>query len=312
FCGLEQLAVANDVGYPKIGHAGLTRSKKFAGAAQFQVEFGDFETIIGADHCVQAALAIFGNFSSGHENAIGLCGSTADPAAKLVQLRQTESLSMFDYHDVCVGHIDANLDDGRGNQNLQIAFLEHPHDLFFEVGLHAAMQYSDPQVGKYFLTEFLVHLHRGLEFPLLILFNDGVNDIRLVSSRHLLSHKIPNVTGTIVRNSASNDRSPPRRQLVDDTDIQVTVERERQGARNRRSCHYQDVRFSHGHISGLLHELESLQDAETMLLVDDDEAEIREVHVLFDQRMRSNDQLRVARGNVATDVAFAIILHRAS
>ena len=45
-----------------------------------------------------------------------------------------------------------------------------------------------------------------------------------------------------------------------------------------------------------------------MLLVDDDQAQFGELDFFFEQRMRADDQLRVALGDVPSDFALAILL----
>ena len=72
----------------KAGHAGLARAEEFAGSAEFEIKFGDLEAVAGADHGLEAALAFFGDFAAGHENAVRLGSAAADASAKLVELRR--------------------------------------------------------------------------------------------------------------------------------------------------------------------------------------------------------------------------------
>ena len=48
---------------------------------------------------------------------------------------------------------------------------------------------------------------------------------------------------------------------------------------------------------GLLHQPEALQDAEAVLLVDDGEAQLLELDVLFEQRVRADRHVRQAFGD---------------
>src|SRR5438477_2223541 len=64
--GFEQLTVANYVCHPKAGQARLLCAKKLTRPTKLQIELSDFETIIGANHCIQAAFAFFGNFPASH------------------------------------------------------------------------------------------------------------------------------------------------------------------------------------------------------------------------------------------------------
>jgi len=48
---------------------------------------------------------------------------------------------------------------------------------------------------------------------------------------------------------------------------------------------------------GFVHQALALQDAEAMLFIDGDEAKPREFHVVFNQGVRADDELRFARSN---------------
>ncbi len=58
----------------------------------------------------------------------------------------------------------------------------------------------------------------------------------------------------------------------------------------------------------LLHQLHPLHDAEAVLLVDDNESEIAEFDLFLDQRVGADDELGVALGDVAADVAFLLLV----
>src|SRR3954463_12714093 len=64
-------------------------------------------------------------------------------------------------------------------------------------------------------------------------------------------------------------------------------------------------------VPGLLHQLETLKDAEAVLLVNDDEAQLCEFNFLLDQGVGSDHQLRAALSDVAADLALAVVLKRA-
>ena len=99
-------------------------------------------------HRIKASLALFGHFASGHQDAIRLRRSAPNAPAQLVKLRQTETLGMLDHHHGRIGHIHAYLDHRGRHQNLQLAFLKHPHDLVFQVGIEAAVQQPDFQIRE--------------------------------------------------------------------------------------------------------------------------------------------------------------------
>src|SRR6516162_6504825 len=57
FGELEQLAVADQVGYTQLGEASLFGAEELAGAALLQVELGDLKSVLSAHHLLQAAIA---------------------------------------------------------------------------------------------------------------------------------------------------------------------------------------------------------------------------------------------------------------
>ena len=77
---------------------------------------------------------------------------------------------------------------------------------------------------------------------------------------------------------------------------------------NGRGGHDQHVGFG---LVGLLHQPESLQHAEAVLLVDDNEAEAIEFDFFFDQRVGADDELRLAAIDEAAVGALSVFVERA-
>src|SRR5258708_1238198 len=79
-------------------------------------------------------------------------------------------------------------------------------------------------------------------------------------------------------------------EFVEDGDVEIAVEGERKRARDGRGGEDENVRrVAVG--GGFIHQTLALEDAEAMLFVDRDETEARELHVIFDEGVRANDQL---------------------
>ena len=57
----------------------------------------------------------------------------------------------------------------------------------------------------------------------------------------------------------------------------------------------------HTRFRRLLHQLQALHHSEAVLLVDDDQAQIFEFDAILNQRVRSDDQLRIALRDVAAN-----------
>ncbi len=100
------------------------------------------------------------------------------------------------------------------------------------------------------------------------------------------------------------------RQFVEDGDVEVAVESERERARDGRGGEDEDVRrVAVG--GGFVHEALALEDAEAVLLVDGDETEAGELDLVFDQRVRADDELGFAGADAFERGGFFGVLEAA-
>ena len=141
------------------------------------------------------------------------------------------------------------------------------------------------------------------------LLDHRINHVRLLPGGDQFAQKAPDLVGALVGHAAGDDRGPAGRQLVDDADVEIAVEGERQRARDGRCGHHQHVGMRLAAL--FLHQLHALQHAEAVLLVDDDQAELVELHILFQQGVGADHQLGVALRDVPAGVALAVLLHGA-
>ena len=147
-----------------------------------------------------------------------------------------------------------------------------------------------------------------LRLILLAALDDRVNNVSLPAFRHLFAHEIPNFPGHFAGNAPRDNGCASRRHLIQNTDIEIAVERERQRARNRRGRHHQHIRLC---LIGFLHQLEALQNAEAVLLIHHHQPQAVEFHLFLNQRMGANHQLRLATVDQAARVALALLCERA-
>jgi hypothetical protein len=87
--------------------------------------------------------------------------------------------------------------------------------------------------------------------------------------------------------------------------VQVSIERHCQRTWNRRRGHHQKV----GRVA-LGAELGPLQDAETMLLVDHDQTQRPKSYALLDERVRTDDQADLTRGDGFQKIVSLTLLER--
>ncbi len=87
------------------------------------------------------------------------------------------------------------------------------------------------------------------------------------------------------RDDRGQDRGPAGRQFGQRGDLEVPEHRHRDRARDRRRRHDEQVR----RLRRLVAQRVALFDAEAVLLVDDDEAQVGELHLVLDQRVGAHD-----------------------
>lgn len=84
-CDVEDSCIETLIQPAEFGQAALTCPKEIAGAAELEVPFGEHETIVRGNHCLQTGTAIHGDLI-GKEKTVTLACATTDASAELVQL----------------------------------------------------------------------------------------------------------------------------------------------------------------------------------------------------------------------------------
>ncbi len=146
------------------------------------------------------------------------------PATELVQLSQAEAISPFDQHDRGVGHVNAHLHHGRGNQDVQLPLPEGVHDYVFLVGAQATVQQAQAQIGEDLALQALVLGHGGLGLQEFRLLDERADDEGLAAGDHFLADKGVSSLLQARGEPVGLDLPAARRQLVQDGDVQVAVD----------------------------------------------------------------------------------------
>ena len=249
-----------------------------------QVAVGEDESVVGFGHGLQT-FVLDRVFVIGDEEAVGLRRAASDAAAQLVELGEAEMVRAFHEHDRRVGDVHADFDDGGRDEHIVFLITEIGHDLVFFVGLHASVQEAEFVFGEDFLRKFLVFLGGGFEIVhLLALFDERIDDERLPSVLDLRTKQRISALTFLWTEDEGLDRLTACGHFVHDGEVEVAVEGEGQRARDRGGGHHQQVGRR-----AFVAERGTLFDAETMLLVNDDQLQILECHGVFDQRVRADD-----------------------
>lgn len=140
----------------------MFEAEDFAGAAEFEVDFGEAKAAMVFFHRFEAG-GFFGFFGRREKEAVGFVFASTDAAAELVELGEAKSFGAFDQHDAGVGDVDPDFDDGGGDEEVGFVGGEVAHDLFFFVFVEATVEERDSEVWKDCL-EFFVFFVDGFDF----------------------------------------------------------------------------------------------------------------------------------------------------
>ncbi len=177
------------------------------------------------------------------QNAVRLMRAAADAAAQLVQLREPEALGVLDDHDRRVRHVDADFDDGRRDEDVELPARKGLHDPVLVVRLHAAVQERDSICREDVLLQVVGHLSGRPEIDLGRFLDERIDDVGLPAGVELLAHELVDLVAPRFGLGDRLDRLSARRHLAHHRHVEIAVGRQRQRARNRRGRHHQDVRM---------------------------------------------------------------------
>ena len=208
-----------------------------------------------------------------------------DPSSELVELQQAEPVRVLDDHHRRVRHVDADLDDRRRDQDVELVIAKGAHHRLLVGRRHLPVQQAEPRACELVGGEALVLVGRGAHLHLGRPLDERADDVGLASGRDLGEHALVHAR-PLERARADDlrdDRRAPRRQLPQLGLVEVAVDEHRRGPRDRGRGHDEDVGFV-----PLPPEQVALLDTEAVLLVDDGEAEARELDALVDERVRAD------------------------
>ena len=212
----------------------------------------------------------------GQQVGVGLVVRAADAAAQLVQLRQAELVGAVDDDGVGGRHVDAGLDDGGAQQQVETLMGEVAHHVFQLAFRHLAVGDFDARFRQQ-LDQLLLH---------------GVDGVHLVVQEEDLAAALEFAQGRLADQAVADrlheglDRQALLRRGGDHREIADAFQRHRQGAGNRRRGQGEHVHLG----AQLLHPL-LLPHAEAVFLVDDGQAQVLEHHVLLQQLVGADDDV---------------------
>src|SRR5437667_911966 len=109
----QQFPIGHQVRDTKLRNSGLPRPSHLAGTAELEIDFSETESIASRHHCLNALPRDIAETVGRHQNTKRLMRAASDTAPQLMELRNTETLCMFDQHDGGVRDIHADFDNRR-------------------------------------------------------------------------------------------------------------------------------------------------------------------------------------------------------
>ena len=142
----EPFLVAQQIGNAETHLSGLARAEHFASTAQLQVFLGDLETILRAANDIEASSNLFGKLILYQQDTKAFTCTASYASAQLVYLGKAETFRIFQNHDVCIGHIDADLYYRRRHQDMNITFFKGGNNGLLVARLHTPVHQAHRQL----------------------------------------------------------------------------------------------------------------------------------------------------------------------
>ena len=203
-----------------------------------------------------------------------------------MELREAQGVGPLDDHRVGVGDVQAGLDDGRADEHVEALLPEVEHHLLELVLAHLPVRDRDPRLGHQLADlrgRLLDRLHPVVDVEHLALAEqlaaDGGDDLPVLVGADVGQDRVP-----LLR------RGGDRRHLPDAGD------RHLQGPRDRRGAHAEHVDRRPEPLHLLL-----VLDAEALLLVDHDQAEVLDPDVRVEQPVGADHDVDGAVGQALDD-----------
>ena len=203
-----------------------------------------------------------------------------------MELGQTEGVGTINDERVRVGDVQAGLDDGRAHEDIKLVVPEVLDDGLELVLVHLAVSGAHARLGDQLGD---VGRDRG----------DRVNPVVHVEDL-TIAQELAADRGADLRIRVGADKGQDRLSLLgrslEDRHLADAGDRHLEGTRDRCGGHRQDVHVGAQGLEGLL-----VFDAEALLLVDDDQAELLEGDGAGQQRVCADHQVDFARGQARLD-----------
>ena len=202
--------------------------------------------------------------------------SSPHSSPELVQLRKSETLTVFYHHDICIGHVYTYFYYYCRDEDIRLSGAKVFHGSIFFFLFHGPVNqaYLHVRIGRF---KFLIYFFCGTAVYILRLFYEGSHHIGLSSFFDLLSDKIIYVLSRFSASEKSPYRPSSFRHSIYNRYVKITVQYHCQSPGDRSSRHHQDIG-----VRSLFCQKASLIYSESMLFVGDDKTQRFKLYVRLD------------------------------
>ena len=262
----------------------LAVPQQTARAANLQIPHGNAEARAESGELPDGGKPLLGDIGQGlvpaeGEVGVGLAAGAPHPPADLVQLRQTHAVGVLNDEGVAVAHINAGLNEGGADQNVDLAVQQVlPYGVQFFLG-HLAVGDAHPRT-RHHLTDM-----GGAGFNVV---HPVVQVVHLPAPGKLLLHGFGQNNIVIFQHKGLHRLALDGR-LLDGGKIPDAAH-----------CHVQCAgngggrQGEHVHPDEVFLQLFLVLHAEALFLVDDDKAEVVELHVFREQPVGAHHDIHAA------------------
>ena len=215
-----------------------------------------------------------------HQVGVRLLQAAADAPPQLVELGEAQLVGLVDHDRVHVRDVEAGLDDRRADQHVELAVREALHHALQQPLRHLPVADDDARLRHelaHALREIVDRLHAVVQHVGLPAAFD-LEEQRLAHDR------------VVPLGDVGVDGPPALGRVVHRRHVADTGQRHVQRARDRRGGERQHVDLQPHPLQPFL-----VGDAEALLLVDHDEAEVLELHARVEQAVGADHDVDLAR-----------------
>ena len=147
---------------------------------------------------------------------VGLGLAAANPSAELMKLGQTEPFRIFNHHHRSIRHIDADFDNGRGYEHLNLIIPEPLHNRILPGAVHLSVKIFHTNMGRQNIFQPVRIVDDILQIHHFTFFDHRADNVDLMAFPDLFLNK------TIGRRTVSRihhtvfDRLSPGRKFIND------------------------------------------------------------------------------------------------